>query len=46
MGAITGAIAIAFYKEMPDEIYDFVMQRIPADLLPIVKDFEEKYNLL
>lgn len=44
MGAITGAIAIAYYKEMPDEIYDFVMARIPEDLKEIVEKFENKYQ--
>ena len=43
MGAITGAIAIAFYKEMPDEIYDFVMARIPDDLKDIVMEFENRF---
>lgn len=41
MGAITGAIAIAYYKEMSDEIYDFVINKIPADLMEIVEKFEE-----
>ena len=40
MGAITGAIAIAYYKEMPQEIYDFVMARIPDDLKAIVNKYE------
>ena len=40
MGAITGAIAIAYYKEMPDEIYGFVKARIPKDLWKIVVKFE------
>lgn len=44
MGAITGAIAIAFYKEMPDDIYDFVMARIPDDLKSIVSEFESLYT--
>lgn len=41
MGAITGAIAAAYYKEMPDEIYDFVTSRIPYDLKSIVIEFED-----
>lgn len=44
MGAITGAVAAAFYKEIPDAIYDFVMARIPSDLKKIVLEFEEKYG--
>ena len=44
MGAITGAVAIAFYKEMPDEIHDFVMARLPRDLKAVVKQFEAMYG--
>lgn len=44
MGAITGAIAAAYYKEMPDEIYDFAISRIPDDLKKIVLEFKQKYN--
>ena len=44
MGAITGAIAIAYYKEMPDEIYDFVTSRIPDDLKEIVREFEHRFT--
>ena len=44
MGAITGAIAIAYYKEMPDEIYDFAMRKLPPDLKEITLKFEKKYT--
>ena len=44
MGAITGAVAIAYYKEMPDEIYDFTMSKLPEDLKAIVMEFEKKYT--
>ena len=44
MGAITGAIAIAYYKEMQDEIYDFVVACIPDDLKSIVMEFEDRYG--
>ena len=44
MGAITGAIAIAHYKEMPDDIYDFFMARIPDDLKSIVIKLENKFK--
>lgn len=39
MGAITGAIAAAYY-DIPDHIYDFTMERIPHDLKEIVLEFE------
>ena len=45
MGAITGAMAIAFYKEMPDEIYDYAVSKLPKELLEIVEKFEEQYHL-
>lgn len=41
MGAITGAIAIAFYKEMPDEIYNFVSALLPADIKQVLDDFSK-----
>lgn len=44
MGAITGAVAIAYYKEMPDEMYGFVMARIPEDLKGVITEFNRQYN--
>ena len=41
MGAITGAIAFAYYKEMPDEIADFVLSKLPDDLKTVVSRFDE-----
>ena len=41
MGAITGAIAIAFYKEMPDEIYNFVTNLLPNDMKRVIENFSE-----
>lgn len=43
MGAITGAIALAFYKEMPDEMYDFAWSRLSDDLKATVTEFDSKY---
>ncbi len=42
MGAITGAVAVAYYKEVSDEVYDFVMSKIPADLKQVVTAFERE----
>lgn len=39
MGAITGGIAAAFYKEIPDEIYTFVWEKLPIDMQIIITDF-------
>lgn len=43
MGAITGGIASAFYKEIPDDVYDFAMGKLPDDLKEIVTRFEHKF---
>lgn len=45
MGAITGAIAAAYYKEIPQNLYDFALEKLPEDLRKIVDEFEEKYAL-
>lgn len=44
MGAITGAVAAAYYKEIPTEMFEFTMNRLPLDLKDIVIAFEEKYR--
>ena len=38
MGAITGAIAAAFYKEIPDEMYDFVWNKLPQDMQDVINN--------
>lgn len=43
MGAITGGIAAAYY-DMPQEIHDFTLSRIPADLRVIADEFENRYG--
>ena len=43
MGAITGGIAAAFY-DMPEEMCQFAMSRIPQDLKEVVIEFESKYG--
>lgn len=45
MGAITGAISAAYYKEIPSNIYDFTLNKLPEDLRMIVEEFEENYTL-
>ena len=40
MGAITGSIALAYYHEMPKEIRDFVMAKLPGDLMEVLKRFD------
>ena len=41
---ILGAIAEAFYREIPEEITDFVQVILGPDLmLDVIKPFSEKY---
>ena len=43
MGAITGGIAEAFYKEIPSYIKEEVMKRLPDEFIGIMKQFYERY---
>lgn len=43
MGAITGGIAEAFYKEIPAYIKKEVLERLPDEFIDIMKQFHEKY---
>lgn len=42
IAAITGAIAAAFYKKVPSELYDRVLAKLPKDLEAITLQFESK----
>lgn len=42
MGAITGAIAAAYYKEVPDNLYEFTNNKLPDDLREVVEEFEKR----
>ena len=44
IGAITGAIAAAYYKEIPQEILNFTLSKLPAEFIEIIDEFEEKYG--
>ena len=44
MGAITGSIAAAYYREVPDGVADFTLSKLPDDLRKIVEEFEGKYG--
>ncbi|HIT81565.1 MAG TPA: ADP-ribosylglycohydrolase family protein [Candidatus Caccoplasma merdavium] len=43
MGAITGGIAEAFYKEIPAYIKKEVLERLPNEFIDMMKQFHEKY---
>ena len=44
IACITGSIAQAYYKIIPQEIVQEVMHRLPKELLEVVLQFDEKYN--
>ena len=35
---------MAYYKEMPDYIYETVMGKLPEDLKEVIMEFENKYK--
>ena len=41
MGAITGAVAAAYYKEVDANIINFTLGKLPEELRRIVELFEE-----
>ena len=43
MGAITGAIAGAYYHQMPYELYEFAMNKLPDDIKGIIKLFDSEH---
>ena len=44
MGAITGGIASAFYKESPDTIYEFAISKLTKEMKDIVTEFDSQFN--
>ncbi len=43
IACITGGIAAAYYKSIPSEIIDFVMERLPDKFKEIIADFDDRY---
>lgn len=43
MGAITGSIAEAYYKEVPEEIKKEVIKRLPEEFINVMENFYEKF---
>ena len=41
VACITGGIASAFYKHIPKEILDFVVEKLPAEYIEIMNQFDE-----
>lgn len=44
LGAITGGMAEAYYKEIPAYIEKQVLQRLPEDFIRLIQEFGEKYG--
>lgn len=44
IACITGGIASAYFKEIPKEIIDFVVDKLPSEYIEIMNKFDEKYN--
>ncbi len=43
MGAITGAIAGAYYHQMPYDLYEFAINKLPDDIKGIIKLFDAEH---
>lgn len=44
IACITGGIASAFYQQIPTEIMDFVVDKLPSEYIEIMNKFDEKYD--
>lgn len=44
IACITGGIASAYYKHIPQEIVDFVEDRLPPEFIEIINKFDEQYG--
>lgn len=44
IACVTGGIASAFYKQIPTEIMDFVVDKLPSEYIEIMNKFDEKYD--
>jgi ADP-ribosylglycohydrolase len=44
IACITGGIASAFYKHIPTEIMNFVVDKLPSEYIEIINKFDEQYD--
>ncbi len=44
MASITGAVAASYYKDIPDKIIDFVLEKLPPYYKEVVEEFEGKFG--
>lgn len=42
IASITGGIAAAFYKDIPQDIIDFVTNKLPKEFVELISDFDRK----
>jgi len=45
IACITGGIAAAFYKSIPDNIIEGVISRLPKEFIGIIEEFNEKFKV-
>lgn len=44
IAAMCGGISAAFYKEIPQEIIDFTLSKLPQEFIDIINQFDKKYG--
>jgi ADP-ribosylglycohydrolase len=44
IACITGGIASAYYREIPQKIIDFVVDKLPSEYIEIMNKFDEQYD--
>ena len=44
IACITGGIASAYYQEIPKDIIDFVVGKLPSEFIELMIKFDEQYN--
>lgn len=45
ISAMAGSVSIAYYNEIPDNIYNFVKSKLPQEFIDIIEQFNEKYGI-
>ena len=45
LGCITGGIAHAYYKKIPEDIVNKVYARIPEPFVPVIENFNRRFNI-
>lgn len=45
IACITGGIAGAYYKEIPQEMVDFTKSKLPDEFLELIERFDEKFSI-